>query len=114
MAMELTLDVLRLLKQKYNGQVCGVEEVQDMVEKVLIERGYAESDQRRYHVACPHCHTFQPLEWGGPETEHGIKWRANEAGLDAWYVCAHCHGEIYEHHKPGMLAGGLLQRVSNE
>ena len=72
----------------------------------LIERGYAESDQRRYHVACPHCQTFQPLEWGGPETEHGIKWRANEAGLDAWYVCAHCHGEIYEHHKPGMLAGG--------
>ena len=72
----------------------------------MIERGYAESDQRRYHVACPHCHTYQPLEWGGPETEHGIKWRANEAGLDAWYVCAHCHGEIYEHHKPGMLAGG--------
>ena len=24
MAMELTLDVLRLLKQKYNGQICGV------------------------------------------------------------------------------------------
>lgn len=72
----------------------------------LIERGYAESDQRRYHVACPHCQTWQPLEWGGPETEHGIKWRANEAGLDAWYVCAHCHGEIHEHHKPALLAGG--------
>ena len=43
MAMELTLDVLRLLKQKYNGQVCGVEEVQDMVEKVLIERGQAKT-----------------------------------------------------------------------
>ena len=43
MAMELTLDVLRLLKQKYNGQVCGVEEVQDMVEKVLIERGHAKT-----------------------------------------------------------------------
>ncbi len=43
MAMELTLDVLRLLKQKYNGQVCGVEEVQDMVEKALIERGHAKT-----------------------------------------------------------------------
>ena len=46
MAMELTLDVLRLLKQKYNGQVCGVEEVQDMVEKVLIERGQQEGNVR--------------------------------------------------------------------
>ena len=72
----------------------------------LIERGHAESDQRRYHVACPHCQTYQPLEWGGPESEHGIKWRANETGLVAWYVCAHCHGEIHEHHKPGLLAGG--------
>ena len=72
----------------------------------LVERGYAESDQRRYHVACPHCETYQPLEWGGPEAEHGIKWRDNEAGLDAWYVCAHCHGEIHEHQKPGLLSAG--------
>ena len=44
MAMELTLDVLRLLKQKFNnGNLCGVEEVQDMVEKVLIERGHAKT-----------------------------------------------------------------------
>jgi len=43
MAMELTLDVLRLLRQKYNGQGCGVEEVQDTVEKILIERGHAKT-----------------------------------------------------------------------
>lgn len=43
MAMELTLDVLRLLRQKYNGHGCGVEDVQDMVEKVLIERGHAKT-----------------------------------------------------------------------
>ncbi|WP_031513458.1 anaerobic ribonucleoside-triphosphate reductase [Desulfofalx alkaliphila] len=40
-AMELTLDVLKMLKQKYNGHIFGVEEVQDVVEKVLIERGHA-------------------------------------------------------------------------
>ncbi|GAB6181917.1 anaerobic ribonucleoside triphosphate reductase [Desulfotomaculum defluvii] len=40
-AMELTLDVLKLLKKKYNGNIFGVEEVQDMVEKVLIESGHA-------------------------------------------------------------------------
>lgn len=41
MALELTLDVLRFLKQKYNGGLFGVEDVQDAVEKVLIEKGHA-------------------------------------------------------------------------
>ena len=40
-AMELTLEVLKMLKKKYNGYIFGVEEVQDMVEKVLIESGHA-------------------------------------------------------------------------
>ncbi|MHC1746376.1 MAG: anaerobic ribonucleoside-triphosphate reductase [Negativicutes bacterium] len=41
MAMELTLDVLRFLKQKYNGGLFNVEDVQDAVEKILIEKGHA-------------------------------------------------------------------------
>ncbi|MHB1420458.1 MAG: anaerobic ribonucleoside-triphosphate reductase [Bacillota bacterium] len=40
-AMELTLEVMKLLKQKYNGDIFSVEDVQDMVEKVLIETGHA-------------------------------------------------------------------------
>lgn len=72
----------------------------------LVERGYQTSDQRRYHVACPACGTWQPLEWGGPEAEHGIKWRGEEDRLDAFYVCAHCKTEIQEHHKPALLAAG--------
>ncbi len=40
-AMELTLEVLKMLKKQYNGNIFGVEEVQDMVEKVLIESGHA-------------------------------------------------------------------------
>lgn len=40
-AMRLTLDVLRMLKAKYNGTGFGVEDVQDIVEKVLIEAGHA-------------------------------------------------------------------------
>lgn len=40
-AMELTIDVLKMLKKKYNGITFGVEEVQDVVEKVLIEAGHA-------------------------------------------------------------------------
>lgn len=40
-AMELTLEVMKLLRKRFNGQVFGVEDVQDVVEKVLIEAGYA-------------------------------------------------------------------------
>jgi len=43
LAMELTLDVLRYLKQRYNGGIFGVEDVQDAVEKILIEHGHAKT-----------------------------------------------------------------------
>lgn len=70
----------------------------------LIDREYLKSDMRRYHVPCPHCGEFQPLEWGGPEAGHGIKW--NESLTHAWYVCRECGAEIYEHQKPALLAAG--------
>jgi anaerobic ribonucleoside-triphosphate reductase len=40
-AMELTIEVMNLLKEEHNGEAFGVEEVQDAVEKVLIETGHA-------------------------------------------------------------------------
>lgn len=43
LAMELTLDVLRFLKQEYSAGMFGVEEVQDAVEKILIEKGHAKT-----------------------------------------------------------------------
>jgi phage terminase large subunit GpA-like protein len=70
----------------------------------LIDREYEKSDQRRYHVPCPHCGEFQALEWGGPEADYGVKWNASVT--EAWYLCGSCHAEIREHQKPNMLAGG--------
>lgn len=73
----------------------------------LIAREYGETDQRRYHVPCPHCGEYQPLEWGGPETPHGIKWQAIDGKIiGAHYVCRACHAPIAERHKPGMLEAG--------
>lgn len=69
----------------------------------LIEREWEKSDQRRYHVECPHCGEFQPLEWGS-DAPHGVRW--NEPLTEAWYVCRACLAEIYEHQKPALLAGG--------
>lgn len=64
----------------------------------LIEREFQKSDQRHYHLPCPHCDHYQTLRWGM------LKW--NERVTDAWYVCEECGAEIYEHHKPAMLARG--------
>lgn len=74
-----------------------------------IETAYLASDRCRYHVPCPHCGEFQPLDWGA-ESTHGIKWRKLEDGTPdlatVHYLCAHCAAEIPEHHKPQMLAAG--------
>lgn len=40
-AMELTLEVLKYLKNTYGSQLFSVEDVQDAVEKILIEKGHA-------------------------------------------------------------------------
>ncbi len=43
LAMEATIDVIKYLKEKYKGSDFSVEEVQDAVEKILIERGHAKT-----------------------------------------------------------------------
>jgi len=62
-----------------------------------IEREFELSDQRRYHVPCPHCGVlqwlkFERLRWvkGRPET--------------ARYVCEACEEPIEERHKSFMMA----------
>jgi len=59
---------------------------------------YEASDQRRYHVPCPHCGHEQPLEWAG------LQWSPD--ARHAWYVCRESGCVIEEHHKTGMIAAG--------
>ena len=75
----------------------------------LIHRQYEKSDQRRRFLPCPHCGERQPLEWGGHELPHGMKWTVLPTGevINVRYVCRECGAEILEHHKPAMLAGGV-------
>lgn len=76
----------------------------------LIEREYLASDQRRYHVPCPHCGELQILEWGA-KTDYGLKWLKTESGQarpdTAVYICRHCGAAIEEHKKEFMLANGI-------
>jgi len=75
-----------------------------------IEKSFAESDQRFFFVKCPHCGEHQVLEWGGPDTPHGMKWEKDENGNGlpetVYYVCRHNGCIIHEVDKPDMVAGG--------
>ena len=64
-----------------------------------IDKDWKRSDQRRYHVPCPHCGTHQVLIW------ENLTWPEGEPEKAA-YRCVECDVLIEEHHKPAMLAGG--------
>jgi phage terminase large subunit GpA-like protein len=68
-----------------------------------IEHLWERSDQRRYHVPCPHCGEPQPMEWAA------LQWsqRPGPDGLRrAWLVCRECGAHIDEHHKTAMILAG--------
>lgn len=64
-----------------------------------IEHAFEQSDQRRYHVPCPHCGEFQALKWAG------VKWDEDKPET-ARYYCEHCGAGIDEADKPKMLLAG--------
>ena len=63
-----------------------------------IEQLFEKSDQRRYHVPCPHCGHMQHLQWPG------LHW--SKDGAQVWYVCQECGALIDEHHKTEMIRQG--------
>jgi phage terminase large subunit GpA-like protein len=71
-----------------------------------IAHEYAQTDQRKYFVPCPHCDHFQTLKWAN------VKWPRDEPHK-AEYECEHCHAMIPEYKKTEMLERGQW-RVTNE
>ena len=67
-----------------------------------IQREFESSDQRFYHVPCPHCGHFQPLRFSQ------LRWPEGEPEK-AEYACEDCGCLILEHHKTDMLAKGRWQ-----
>lgn len=65
----------------------------------VITREFEDSDQRFYHVPCPHCGHKQPLVF------ENLSWPEGEPHL-AQYHCAECGAGIEERHKTKMLAAG--------
>lgn len=73
--------------------------------KSKIEREFKKSDQRYYHVPCPHCGETQKLifENLNYETKPGDEC---EIVTSCSYYCEHCGEEIQEYEKTKMLKNG--------
>ena len=70
-----------------------------------IETEYDKSDQRQYHVPCPHCGEFQVLRWRHDDGTYGLVHSASTGSTR--YACRACGTLIEEHHKPAMLERGV-------
>src|SRR5436305_600902 len=66
-----------------------------------ITRAFRAGTQERWHVPCPHCEHFQPLEWpnflANLDREHPEK---------AGFSCVSCGTAIEHKHKRGIVARG--------
>lgn len=64
-----------------------------------IEQAFEHSDQRRYHVPCPHCGEFQVLKWAA------VQWTENEPE-SAHIACQHCGVLLDDGDRVDMIAQG--------
>jgi phage terminase large subunit GpA-like protein len=76
-----------------------------------IEKRFDESDQRYFHVPCPHCGHVQPLFWRDPETKtYRLVYQVDAGGQviasSVGYRCAGCEKLISERYKQQMLDAG--------
>lgn len=76
-----------------------------------VERGIAGSTASRLWVPCPKCGAYQILEFGGRDTNFGIKWPeghdADEAMESAYYLCRHCGKDIHSWQRHRMIRDGV-------
>ncbi len=64
-----------------------------------IQREFEHTDQRYYHVPCPHCGHYQPLRF------HQLRWEEGKP-TNVQYECESCEQLIAEHHKTQLLSSG--------
>jgi len=61
---------------------------------------YLSSDQRQFHLPCPHCQKFQPLIW------ENLRYFENDPTIDPVIICQSCGAGMSEDNKLSMLAAG--------
>lgn len=77
-----------------------------------VESEYLKTDQRKYHVPCPHCGHKHVLQWSNfviPKDAAG-----KQKPAEAYMVCPDCGGVMEEFHKTDMLNGGEWRATAPE
>ena len=72
-----------------------------------IDAAFQESDQRYYHVPCPHCNALQRFVWSQ------VEWPEKKP-KEAYYVCIECNKQIPHHLKARMVKGGKWIKTNPE
>lgn len=66
-----------------------------------IDTAFEASDQRKWHVECPHCGEEQILEFGDKASRYGLKFN-DEWPYKAHYICR-ANGCVIEHHEKAAM-----------
>lgn len=86
----------------------------------LIDIEFRRSDQRHYHLPCPHCGHWAPFRWEQLKYTEDKKERKRlvaerkRAKELAWYECESCGGRIDDVHKQKMLEAGVWARLRED
>lgn len=64
-----------------------------------VNARYNQSDQRKYYVPCPTCHTYQTLSWSNLKFD-------KEDPSSVYYECNHCETHIHHTQKQTLLKNG--------
>lgn len=73
----------------------------------VIEPEYLNSDQRKYHVPCPHCGAAQELVFAQ------LRWEKDKPET-VYYECMECNAGILERYKTKMLESGFWKITNPE
>jgi len=104
----------------------GVEKFVDnstpTLEDGYIWQNLKNSRRLAFFVPCPFCGIFQPLIWGGPDVEHGVKWPGGrEADPEellsqdlVHYVCCDCGERWNDIQRREAVKGGMWCKHSEE
>jgi len=80
-----------------------------------IEPEYLKGDQRKWHIPCPCCGEFIPLEWQikseiKPDEMAGITWKTDDEGSliheSVGYTCQKCDGFFDDRNKMDLIRAG--------
>ena len=74
----------------------------------LLFREWELSDQRKYHLRCPRCGTWQVMEWDGLEWPDDVRDPDEIQGRGlAWYRCRECEAHWTDDDKLRLMPAGL-------